>query len=581
MAGKTLKFLAPFRWAIAAIVPFTIVLSAMDAVEPLLMKLLFDSVAEGKSSLHTLGMAAGGLIGLGFASQALGGLLNWLIWRVRMGVDYNLRSAVVEHLYSLPLSFFRVRSVGGIVTQVNRSIEGYMEAFAEVTTRIFPNLVYLSISLVSMYMLDTRLFLLALGLAPLPTLLGSYAATEQTEREQKLLGQWTRIFSRFHETLAGIAVVKIFNREQMERQWFMGEIGKTNRIVLRGVARDTCFSTGINLLIKLGRVATALYGIYLVIRGEITVGTVVAFLGYLAGLFGPVQGLTGTYQTLRRTSVFLRSIFEILDAPDPLCDRCDAKPFDSLCGSIEFKNVTFAYNEAPPAVRNINLKVGAGECVALVGPSGAGKTTLVSLLQRFDDPTCGAIYLDGTDIRTIGRESLRRRIGCVLQESLIFNDTVRNNIAYGKPNASPAEVEAAACAANAHDFIMKLPEGYDTVLGERGCRLSSGQRQRLAIARALIKNPQILILDEATSALDAECESLVQDALNTLVHGRTTVVIAHRLHTIVNADRIVLIRDGQIVQEGSHEKLMRENSYYASLVEKQTNGLLIPDLCAA
>lgn len=580
MAGKTFRFLAPFRWAIAAIMPLTIVLAALDAVEPLLMKLLFDSLGEGRV-LHNFGIAAGGLVLLALISLGVGSLLNWMIWRVRIEVDYNLRDALVDRLYSLPLSFFRKRSVGGIVTRVNRGIEGYMEAFAEVTTKVFPNLVFLSISLVSMFFLSRPLFLVALGLAPLPTLIGSWAAKEQTERDQKLLASWTRIFARFHEILAGISVVKVFNRERAERQWFMKEIAGTNQIVLKGVTRDTSISSLIGLTVKMGRVIVVLYGGYLVIRGQITIGTVVAFLSYMAGLFGPVQGLTGTYQTLRRTSVSLRSIFEILEAPDPCCDRPDAEPVSPGGGEIAFENVTFSYNGSRPAINNINLHVRAGECVAIVGPSGAGKTTMISLLQRLDNPVSGTIYLDGRDISRLRKDSVRRQIGCVLQENILFNDTIRNNIAYGNPGASQAEIEAAACAANAHEFICGLPEGFETIVGERGGCLSAGQRQRIAIARALLKNPRILILDEATSALDSECESLVQTGLDKMIRGRTTLIIAHRLHTVVNADRIVVIKNGEILQEGTHSELMRCCSYYASLVEKQTNGLLVPDLLAA
>ncbi len=581
LAGKTLRFVNSFRWSIVVIMLFTVFQAAMDAIEPLLMKLLFDSLGRGRLGLESFAIAAAGLVIVAVVSQCFCGLLNWLIWRVRISVNDNLREAIVDKLYSLPLSFFRNRSVGGIVTQVNRAIDGYMEAFAEVTTKIFPNLIYLGISLVSMFFLNKWLFALALAFAPVPTLIGALAAREQTEREQRLLSNWTRIFSRFHEVLAGIAIVKIFDREAAERQSFMGEIRETNRIVLRGVARDTSFSSVIGFTVKLGRVATILLGGYLVLNGKTSIGTVVAFISYMGGLFGPVQGLTGTYQTLRKSSVYLKSIFEILEAPDPLQDSIDAISCEMISGDVSFEDVTFGYGGAAPAISNINIDVRAGECVALVGPSGAGKTTLMSLLQHFENPTSGRICLDGMDIRQISKASLRRQIGCVPQESILFNDTVASNIAYGRPSAQPEEIEAAARAANAHDFIMNLPEGYNTPVGELGSRLSAGQRQRIAIARALLKQPRILILDEATSALDAECEALIQDALDKLIVGRTTFIIAHRLHTVVKADRIFVIRNGEIIDQGRHEELMNRCGYYASLVEKQTNGLVTPRLLRA
>lgn len=581
LAGKTLKFVRSSSTSIAVIILFTIIVAVMEAVEPLLIKKIFDSLGEGSAGLEEFGMAAAGLVLLGLGCQGVNGLLNWLIWRVRIPVNDNLREAVVEKLYSLPLSFFRARSVGGIVTQINRGIDGYMEAFAEITTKIFPNLMYLSIALISMFFLNRYLFAIALLFAPLPTLIGAFAAGEQTEREKKLLQRWTRIFSRFHEALSGISVVKIFDRETAERQTFMAEVRNTNRIVLRGVARDTAFNSVIGFTVRIGSIATILFGGYLVIKGMTTVGTVIAFISYLNGLFGPVQGLTGTYQTLRKSSVSLHSIFEILEAPDPLCDSEDAICCEGIHGEVSFENVTFGYDQSAPVLKNINFKVRAGECVALVGPSGVGKSTLINLLQHFENPTSGRICLDGTDIRRICKTSLRREIGCVPQENILFNDSVANNIAYGKPGAEAVEIENAARAANAHDFISRLPCGYDTLVGELGKSLSAGQRQRVAIARALLRQPRILILDEATSALDAECESLVQDAIAKLIRGRTTFIIAHRLQTIVKADRIFVIREGEIIAEGTHEELMSKCRYYVSLVERHINGLLPHNLLAA
>lgn len=581
LAVKALRFVHSFRASIAAIMLLTVLVSVLNAVEPLFMKMIFDSLGEGRTGLRAFVMAAGGLAVIGLAGQGICGLLNWLTWRVRILVNDDLREAIVGRLYSLPLSFFRNRSVGGIVTQINRGIDGCMEAFAEVTTKIFPNIMYLMIALCSMFFLNRPLFAVALVFAPLPTLIGALAAREQTEREEKLLSCWTRIFSRFNEALSGISIVKIFDREVDEKCHFMGEVRRTNRVVLRGVVRDSSFGSVIGFTIRLGRIATILFGCYLVIRGRTTVGTVIAFISYMGELFGPVQGLTGTYQNLRKSSVFLRSIFEILEAPDHLGDSPDALCCEEIRGDVSFEHVGFEYTESVAVLKNINVSISAGQCVALVGPSGAGKTTLMSLLQHLENPTSGRICLDGTDIRRIRNESLRRQIGCVPQETVLFNDTAANNIAYGKPGAGREEIESAAWAANAHDFITALPQGYDTVVGELGSRLSAGQRQRIAIARALLRQPRILILDEATSALDAECESLIQNALDKLIPGRTTFIIAHRLHTIVKADRILVMRDGEITAEGRHEELMSGCPYYASLVNKQTNDLAAPRLLAA
>ena len=303
-----------------------------------------------------------------------------------------------------------------------------------------------------------------------------------------------------------------------------------------------------------------------------------AFLGYVGGMFAPVQSLSNVYRTLRTASVAMDQVFDILDTQDHLGDAPDAVEVTELKGAVEFEDVHFAYGEArgSPLINGIHLHVKPGEHVALVGPSGAGKSTLMGLLCRFYDPILGAVRIDGKDLRGLKQMSLRRHIGVVLQDGLLFNESVRNNIAYGRPDASMDEIVVVAKAANAHDFIQNLPQGYDTVVGGRGSRLSMGERQRVTIARSLLKDPPILILDEPTSALDAESESLVQEALSKLMKGRTVFAIAHRLSTVVDSDRILVLKGDRIIKEGPHEALMARDGYYASLVRRQTRGLL-PD----
>jgi ATP-binding cassette, subfamily B, bacterial len=577
---KTLPFLTPYRFSIAAVSAMTLMVAALDALEPLLMKYLFDSLGMDNAG-RAFGLSVAGLASLAVMRRLLGGFLNWIFWRIRIGVNNSIQHAVVDRLCTLPLAFFRSRSVGSIITKMNRGIGGYMDVFSELTTRVLPNVIYLIISLVSMYLLDWRLFLVALMFCPLPTLIGAWAAKEQTERENTLMTRWSHIFGRFHEVLSGIATVKSFTREAAERGQFMAHVRETNRVVLRGVTRDTSVDAVSNLIIALGRITIAAAGGYLVIKGQATVGTVVAFLGYIGGLFGPVQGLTGTYQMLRRASVFLNAIFEILEAVNPLKDAPDARLLKAVRGAVEFENVTFAYENGPLVLKNITLRVRPGETLALVGPSGAGKSTFLSLLQRFEDPVSGRIAIDGVPLRAIQRESLCRHVAFVMQDTMLFNESIHFNIAYGRPEATPAQIEAAARAANAHDFITALPHAYATVVGEGGKCLSTGQRQRIAIARALLKDAPILILDEATSALDAESELLVQQALRQLIRGRTTFIIAHRLQTVAAADRIIVLKEGRIIEQGTHQELIHTDSYYASLVRKQTSGLIIPERLAA
>jgi ATP-binding cassette subfamily B protein len=340
------------------------------------------------------------------------------------------------------------------------------------------------------------------------------------------------------------------------------------------VAIDSGVGAGQNLAAIIARMAALGLGGALVLRSEIGLGTLVAFLGYLGGVFSPVQSLSSVYRTLRVAAVSADQVFAILDAEDAVRDAPGACDIAPVRGEVEFKDVRFSYRRGgAPLLDGISLHVRAGESVALVGPSGAGKSTLMALLQRFYDPDSGRVIVDGVDVRDVKQTSLRRHVGVVLQDALLFNDSVRANIAYGVPRASMAQIEAAARAARAHDFIVRLPQGYETLVGERGSRLSAGERQRLAIARSLLKDSAIVILDEPTSALDIESESLIQRALAELLRGRTTFVIAHRLSTVVHMDRILVLNHGRIVEQGNHATLMALGGYYASLVRRQASSL--------
>jgi ATP-binding cassette, subfamily B, bacterial len=569
---RSARKLAPYFRArpgvLAGALGLGVATAGLSALEPLLLKYGFDAMLERTSLLRPLPYL-GLLAALLISGELLSAWQNRLVWRLRLGLDFSLMQTAVEQLHALPLSYHREQSVAATMTQIERGIAGTMNAFSELTLRLLPALVYLTVSLFVMYRLEWHLALAVSLVAPWPALLGARAAPEQMARERSLLERWTRLFGRFNEVLTGILVVKSYVMEEQEKRRFLGGVADANTLVLQGVRLDTRTQAYKNLLSALARLCALGVGGVLVMRDEITLGTLLAFVSYLGGVLQPVQALTGMYQTLRRASVSLDAVLQVIDAQVCLVDAPDAREAERLQGAVEFRDLSFGYRPERAVLRDINLSVSPGEKLALVGASGAGKTTLMCLLQRLYDPEHGAIRIDGQDIRCFTQRSLRAQIGVVLQEGSLFSDSVRDNIAFGKPGASQAEIEAAARAAHAHEFILTLPCGYDTPIGERGCKLSGGERQRIAIARALLKDAPILVLDEATSALDAESEELVQAALAELTRGRTTFIIAHRLATIVTADRIAVFREGRVLEIGSHADLMRANAYYASLIRKQ------------
>ena len=570
---QALTFAAGQRKAIAATVGVSLIVAVIAAAEPLVMRTLVDGLWRHAGTRTLLiSSAALGLLLVG--RELLDAAGNRSGWRARVGVQRALLDATVGRLHALPLSYHRSESVGATMTRLDRGVQGVGSAFAEVVFKLFPALVYLGLSAAMMARLNGVLTCAIMGLMVAPALIGVRAASRQTSRDHALLDRWRKIYARFNEVLGGIATVKSFAMEHEEKQRFMRQVDEANGLVLRGVTFDARVGALQNVLAGGARILVLAYGGYLTLTGRLSVGALLAFLGYLAGLTLPVQGLTGLYQTLRRAGVSLEAVFTILEAEDRVPDAAHAREASPLRGEVTFEGVGFGYRAGRPVLHELDLRVAPGETVALVGPSGGGKTTLMGLLLRLHDPERGTIRIDGADIREFTQRSLRRQIGVVLQDALLFDDTVAANIAYGRPDATPAEIEAAAQAANAHDFIEALPERYQTYVGERGGLLSTGQRQRIAIARALLKDPPIIVLDEATSALDAQAEADVQTALERLLEGRTTFVVAHRLSTVVHADRIVVLRDGRIAESGTHEALVRMGGHYAGLVRLQMRGLV-------
>jgi ATP-binding cassette subfamily B protein len=578
-AWVILDFFRPHARKLVGIVLLAVAAAILAAVEPLLYKLLFDAFGAG-STIRRVGRWLAVLAALAIGREVASGWLDCLVWRVRLSVSYEMLSETVHRLHAMPLAHHRDEHVGALMTKVQRGIDGTLATFSDVAFHFVPSLMYLAISSAVLVKLDGRLAIVVVLFAPLPAALGVWASREQTARERDLMHRWTSLFARLGEILGAIAVVKSFVQEDHERRRFLSGVQDANAVVARGVATDARIAAARNGIMAFARIGTLAAGGWLVSRGEITLGTLVATLAYLGGVFQPVQTLTGMYQSLRKGSVAAEAITTIVLARDPLRDVPGARDPGVLRGEVRFEDVGFQYPSAPPLLERVSVHARPGETVALVGVSGAGKSTMVSLLQRLYDPTSGRILLDGRDLRHLKQRAVRKQIAVVLQDGVLFSDTVRENIAFGRPGASADQIEAAARAANAHDFIAALPLGYATRLGERGCKLSGGERQRIAIARAILKDAPILILDEATSALDVEAEEKVHEALTRLRRGRTTFVIAHRLWAVRSADRIVFLERGRVAETGTHDELVAAGGRYASLYLRQRQNMLEPPFAA-
>ncbi|HEY9776345.1 MAG TPA: ABC transporter ATP-binding protein [Planktothrix sp.] len=577
---RALGFLSPYWKNVILILFLTLLTSAVNSVEPMVQKLLIDALTTGGSTVRYAQSLMGSvmltialLVLLAIARETVGGLSNYLSWRLRLRTNHKILDSAVGKIYSLSLSFHQNETIGSIMTRLDRGITGFSSVLFDITLTLLPSLLYLACTIVFMFMMDARLAWVALFFAPLPALIGIRSSKISAEREKQLLSRWMCIYSRFHEGLNLIKTVKSFLLENGEQKRFLNAVEDTNELVRSGVKIDAKYNFLKDICMDAGRLAVLSYGAYLIVHHEITIGTLVAFLAYTGSLFGPMLGLAGMYETLRKARVYVDTIFDIIDTADSVSDRTDAREMPTVRGAIEFDHVAFAYRGDRPVLKDTCFQVQPGSMVALVGPSGSGKTTIVDLLNRFYDPQIGRVLLDGVDVRELKQKSLRSHIGMVLQDTALFNDTIKNNIACARPDASDDEIARAARAAGADRFIEKKPEGYATQVGERGVLLSGGERQRIAIARAILKDPQIFIFDEASSNLDAESEELVQQAITELAKTKTVFVIAHRLSTIRKADLILVLRGGEIVEQGRHDELVEKGGLYHKLVAVQAISL--------
>ncbi len=510
-----------------------------------------------------------------FGKNLFGFLQSYYLAYVEQGVVKDIRNEAYEKLHNLPMSFFKNEKTGNLISRITNDVNLIQNSVSTVFLNMIREplsiLVFLGIAI----SISWKLTAFALIVLPFSLFIIGYIGLHLRKHSAIIQEKMADITTILHETISGVKIVKAFGREEHEYNKFKKETNNYFKLVIKLTRIRNAASPLTEFLSVVVGGIIIYYGGLLVLEDKLINAS--EFLGFLFAIFQlmpPIKELSGVNNRIQESSAAGDRIFEIMDVPPQIIDVENAKEIRAFETSIVFDNLCFKYDDAEElTLKDINFTVKKGEVVALVGSSGGGKTTLVDLIPRFYDPVSGAILLDGVDIRNIKISSLRKLLGIVTQETVLFNDTIKNNIAYGVNSCTEEELFAAAKAANAHDFIMELPKGYDTVIGERGTKISGGQRQRLSIARALLKNPPIMILDEATSALDNESEALVQVAIERLMKDRTSFVIAHRLSTVKHADKILVIDEGKIVQTGIHDELIKEEGgIYKKLYELQFKG---------
>ncbi|MBW4546490.1 MAG: ABC transporter ATP-binding protein/permease [Symplocastrum torsivum CPER-KK1] len=565
---RLLQYLKPYRKELPLAFGSVVLGASTQAIGPFLIGWSIDNlIAQGnlRGLLLMLSLLViVYLIGLqAFRSQIY--RVGWLMQRLLA----QLRQDIFTKIQSLPISFFDRSEAGDLMSRLLNDVSVVNQVFGQTISQALGSLFSLVGIIIAMLLMNLRLGLLSNLVVPLMIFTTGLFARWARARFRVTRQTIGELSTKLEEDIGSVREAQAFNRVQLNIEEFASLNAANRDANVHAVAITAAFLPSIDFLNTLATAAVLAYGGYLAVTGAATVGTVTAFLLYVQQFFRPIQFLSQFYTQAQSAMAGVERIFLLLDEPSQLNDAPDAGEMPPLRGEVCFEGVTFGYNPEQLVLKGVNLHALPGQMIALVGPTGAGKSTIINLILRFYDVSGGAVKVDGIDVRSVTQASLRRQIGIVLQDNILFSGTVAENIAFGCPQATHAEIEAAAQVANVHEFITSLPQGYSTLLGERGANLSQGQRQLISIARAVLVNPQILILDEATSSIDTRTEALVQNAIAGLLEGRTSFVIAHRLSTVTQADQVLVIQQGQIVEQGTHAQLIAQSGVYANLYALQ------------
>ena len=583
---RLITYIRPHLTRVSIGIAATLVIIGLEAVQPLIMRDVIDKVltpyfTEGRyagndfsdmriaSDLDRLLWFSLMLLGVYISRTFFSFLNRYLLNRVGQEILFDLRVQVYDHLQHLGLRFYNDRSTGELMSRVTADVESLQNTVTDTLERVLVNVSTIFIFGGILFSLNWKLALITLAPMPFYSVLIIFYNRKVRPYYTMARERIADISALLQDNLSGIRVIKCFARENHELSRFTQRCKAFLDINITIIKIRVAFYPAARLIISLGPLLILLFGGYQVIGGTLTIGTLFAFQSFLRSFYGPVESLTRINDTIVRAAASARRIFEVLDTQPEINDAPNAQVYGRLEGHVEFQNVSFAYEHGPPVLNGVSLTAQSGQLIGLVGPSGAGKTAIVNLICRFYDPDEGAISVDGHNLKNTQRASLRSQIGMVLQEPFLFNGTIRENIAYGKLNATEDDIINATLMANAHDFICGFPDAYDTRIGERGVRLSGGEKQRISIARAILNDPRILILDEATSSVDTETEMLIQNALERLMEGRTTFAIAHRLSTVRRADCLYVIDQGTVVESGTHAQLLTTGGLYAHLCDMQ------------